>query len=444
MMYNSHAFFFFALASVIFFTLLPGAWYRWKFFAMNFIWHSSWSFTWACIHFCICAANFLILRSTWSKKFHIALWFNILSFVLLRVISDLTAMSIFGLSFSVLGLLSLCLLQIRSRSGASVDNLLDLYNNVTFFPALMAGPIRVFKANSRDFFTRGNYVTKDSCINGALIFFLGLLKYLLLATWLAQFKGVLHDASYGGFFNVILYGLASTFSVYVHFAMLSDCGRGVAAVFGVSLSDNFRSLFFAGNPVKLWDRWNITVSHWVRDFVTFPMMLQLGRKLSIHFILLISFIIIGLWHGFGWAWLAFGIFNGLAVSGYSWFERKVSKDSKVLRSVVGGFALIVVLWFNGVIISNYRAYKFLVLQKRTWSDATTDLMHFNYPLFLLAFVIYFAIEWKQERENNLDFHTLYPAPARYIMLIASVFFVYFTMGVLHNHEFTPAYLYFLL
>jgi len=101
-------------------------------------------------------------------------------------------------------------------------------------------------------------------------------------------------------------------------------GRGIARCFGIELEINFRSIFYAKNPNDYWLRWNITLGTWIRDYISFPMMLNWGRKINQNILMIFSFILVGLWHGVAWNWLWFGIFNGLMVVGFNWINKKYS------------------------------------------------------------------------------------------------------------------------
>lgn len=442
MTYESSAFIFFVALSAFAFYLLPASWFRWKFFTMNILWHASWSWQWTGIHFLICVVNYWLLKSSLPRKLYIALTFDVLAFVLLRMLIETQHIPLYGLSFAILGLLSLFLLQIRSQSAKPVVHVLDLYNNVTFFPALMAGPIHVFKSQSADYFTRTNSVNVKSIISGALIFIVGLFKYLLLVFWIRELRNLLEFADYAAI-NAVIYGLITTLGIYVHLAMLSDCGRGAAAVFGVTLSYNFRSLLFAANPLNLWDRWNISVSHWIRDFVSFPLMLQFGRKVNKYLIVMVSFVLIGLWHGFDWSWLAFGVGNGLAVVLYSYIQTKFS-TFKHAQAILGGVLLICVLSFNGLITSSYRAYKLFSPDRFLLWSPFAPIGTFPYLLLAVLLTFYFLIEYKQEKEKNLDFYLRWPFPVQVGIVAVAVIAYIFTVELWSDDEFLPPFLYFLM
>jgi alginate O-acetyltransferase complex protein AlgI len=80
---------------------------------------------------------------------------------------------------------------------------------------------------------------------------------------------------------------------------------------GVDLVINFRMPFFAKNIQDYWNRWHISLSHWMRDYLFQPLV-RTGLKPALA--AFATMVLIGIWHGAAWKYLAFGIWHGLLLA----------------------------------------------------------------------------------------------------------------------------------
>ena len=88
---------------------------------------------------------------------------------------------------------------------------------------------------------------------------------------------------------------------------------------GFEISVNFNTPFFATNVQDFWNRWHITLSHWIRDYLYLPLMGGLRHvkgNARIYLALMVSMTLIGLWHGAAWNFVFFGIYYGVLLSLY--------------------------------------------------------------------------------------------------------------------------------
>ncbi|HEX7503475.1 MAG TPA: MBOAT family O-acyltransferase, partial [Acidobacteriota bacterium] len=106
--------------------------------------------------------------------------------------------------------------------------------------------------------------------------------------------------------------------VYNNFCGYTDIVRGISGFFGISLSPNFRQPFFSRSFSELWNRWHISLSHWLRDYVYFPLSRYLlkrnpSMKNRANIILppLAAMLASGLWHGPNPRYLAWGLLMGI-------------------------------------------------------------------------------------------------------------------------------------
>jgi len=110
---------------------------------------------------------------------------------------------------------------------------------------------------------------------------------------------------------------AIAFRILLDFSGYSDIAIGLARMFGIQLSENFRWPYLARNIQEFWQRWHISLSTWIRDYLYIPLggsRVGTGRKVLNGFIV---FALCGLWHGAAWHYIMWGVYHGagLAISG---------------------------------------------------------------------------------------------------------------------------------
>jgi len=105
--------------------------------------------------------------------------------------------------------------------------------------------------------------------------------------------------------------LGFAYQVYFDFAGYSDMAVGLGYMFGFRLPQNFDSPYKATNIADLWRRWHISLSSFFRDYVYFPLGGSRGSRLLTARNLMITMVLVGLWHGANWLYVVFGAYQGL-------------------------------------------------------------------------------------------------------------------------------------
>ena len=115
--------------------------------------------------------------------------------------------------------------------------------------------------------------------------------------------------------------------LYADFSGGIDIARGVAQMLGVTMAENFRRPYFAKSLAEYWRRWHITLGAWLKNYLFYPIAMSngffkigkkakkvfgsyFGKELPGCFATLITFLVIGIWHGANWKYVGFGIWNG--------------------------------------------------------------------------------------------------------------------------------------
>ncbi len=113
-----------------------------------------------------------------------------------------------------------------------------------------------------------------------------------------------------------------TLQILADFSGYTDIARGLSYLLGFETSENFRSPYISLTPTEFWNRWHITLSTWLRDYVFFPVRRALLRARSLpDWIVqavppIVTMLVSGLWHGVGWNYVVWGALYGVSIAVY--------------------------------------------------------------------------------------------------------------------------------
>ncbi|HEU4731212.1 MAG TPA: MBOAT family protein [Kofleriaceae bacterium] len=225
-----------------------------------------------------------------------------------------------GISFYTFHTLSYTLDVYLGRT-APWDDFLDFALYVTFFPALVAGPI----LRASQFLpqcTRPHRTTARALAWGVTLVVLGLFEKSVIAdSVLAPVVDTAFTAERLRFADAWTGTLAFAGQIFCDFAGYSTCAIGVAACLGFSLPDNFRFPYAAIGFSDFWTRWHISLSTWLRDYLYIPLGGNRAGVARTYVNLMLTMLIGGLWHGASWTFVAWGGLHGAYLVG----ERLVSR-----------------------------------------------------------------------------------------------------------------------
>ena len=227
-------------------------------------------------------------------------------------------------------------------------NILRVALFLSFFPQLMEGPIARYSDTAKDLY-RGAKVTYHNFCFGLQRIGYGVFKRIIIADRLSHLVSIVfkHYSSYSG--STILLGIIGyTVLLYMDFSGTIDIFIGIGEIFGIKIPENFRQPFFAKNISEFWTRWHISLGLWFKDYIFYPISLSKKmKKLTIkarkvlgnHFGPLISGAIAlfavwslnGLWHGAGWPFLFYGMYQFTLILMGNIFEPLIIKICKLLH-----------------------------------------------------------------------------------------------------------------
>ena len=185
-----------------------------------------------------------------------------------------------------------------------------------FFPILSAGPIER-AGHLLPQLDRVGQFDYSKAVSGLRVILVGLFLKIVIADNLAPLvDGVYTHPSNHGALDLALATIYFSFQVYADFAGYSLIAIGSGRLLGIELLPNFAQPFLSQTLTEYWRTWHMTLSAWFRDYVFTPLQFQWRRngRLGLAAALIITFTIVGIWHGAGTKYAVFGAFHGLLVS----------------------------------------------------------------------------------------------------------------------------------
>jgi D-alanyl-lipoteichoic acid acyltransferase DltB (MBOAT superfamily) len=194
---------------------------------------------------------------------------------------------------------------------------------VGFFPHLIAGPIVQHRDLGRQLADPGRLDLWRNLGLGLAIFAVGLAKKTLLAETLEPFASGLFEAADRGrepaFAAAWSAAFAYSLQIFFDFSGYSDMATGLAQMLGFKLPINFLAPYRAPSIIAFWNRWHITLSHFLRDYLYIPLGGNRRGRFRRYANLMATMLIGGLWHGASWTFVAWGGLHGLyLVAAHLW------------------------------------------------------------------------------------------------------------------------------
>jgi D-alanyl-lipoteichoic acid acyltransferase DltB (MBOAT superfamily) len=210
---------------------------------------------------------------------------------------------------------------------------------ITFFPKLIAGPILRAHQLIPQLKARAT-LTTDNVAEGLRRIVMGLFLKVCLADNIAPVvdDGFSQPLSSLSALDVWTLAFLFGFQIYLDFCGYSHIAIGCSRLLGIRLIENFNFPYTAVSPRDFWQRWHMSLSNWIRDYLYLPLMgtrpaalattqgvvagdrlegddarlTGWGRSRA----LFVTWAIMGLWHGANWTFLLWGLFHATCIYGY--------------------------------------------------------------------------------------------------------------------------------
>ena len=178
----------------------------------------------------------------------------------------------------------------------------------------------------------------------------GLFKKVVIANYLSTdlVDDAFFDPSNYNPIDLLLASYGYAIQIYCDFSAYTDIAIGVAALLGYQFPQNFNQPYRSIGLRDFWQRWHISLSSWLRDYLYIPMGGNTGDWRHYRN-LFMTMLLGGLWHGAAWNFVIWGALHGLMLV----IEHKIAPDKSVLQkmpvwarvlSVVVTFHLVCITW----------------------------------------------------------------------------------------------------
>lgn len=288
------------------------------------------------------------------------------------------------------------------------NNILDFALYVSIFPQLVAGPIER-ATNLLPQLERKRVVDGQMVARGLFLILLGYTKKVGIADSIAPFVDrVFGNPNHQSSTRLLSALYLFSFQIYCDFSGYSDIARGISKLFGIEIMVNFNQPYFSKNITEFWRRWHISLSSWVRDYLYIPLGGNRYGKVKTYRNIMITMILVGLWHGANWTFVLWGTLHGLYLVIYRFvigqYRSKVASHFKLVSTnirhilcILFTFQLVALTWifFRSADLSQAFAYlKGIVI----WHG---PLIHVGalFRVFFFGALIVF-IDWMQYKRNN--------------------------------------------
>ena len=308
--------------------------------------------------------------------------------LMLRVVLPL------GISFYTFQSMSYTIDVYRGNARA-IRNFTDFACFVSMFPQLVAGPIIRFTDVADQL--RGRQETWTKFARGTLFFSVGLAKKVLLANPCGKVADTLFDGGIPACLDA-WYGVTSyAFQIYFDFSAYTDMAIGLGLMLGFVFPKNFDSPYRSKSITEFWQRWHMSLSTWLRDYLYIPLGGNRRGARRTYINLMLVMFLGGLWHGAAWKFVVWGGLHG----GMLALERLAGKRTLALRipaffRMAFTFIFVLFTWvfFRSVDLSSALVFCKSLLGFGIPAESTLLLRGVIFkPFYIATFLLSAAVIW---------------------------------------------------
>ena len=322
------------------------------------------------------------------------------------------------------------IIEVYQKKIIAEKNIFQVMLAFSFFPIILAGPIQ--RPNSMlPQIKNPRIFNAGMATDGLKQILWGVFMKILIADRCDQSVNAIFSNSNHSSGSTLLLGVfLFTIQIYADFSGYSNIAIGVAKLLGFKIMKNFGYPYFARDIREFWQRWNISLTSWFRDYVFLPVAYYVSGKIKsekIYFIktefiiyltgILVTWTLTGLWHGANYTFIIWGMIHGFFLVIYhvtvkprkSLFKRyKISNNNSLLiffESVIT-FGIIMFSWIFFRADNIGQAFHYI---SQIFSASLLSVPHFSgkkATLITLGIIaVAFAMEWA-ERKNDYALSSL--------------------------------------
>lgn len=259
-----------------------------------------------------------------------------------------------------------------------VSYLMDVYNGnapaekhagyfalyVTFFPQILAGPIDRAVKFIPELRKKINFDI-ERILSGFRLIIWGLFKKMVIADRLAIFVAEVFKSPENQGINLLFGVYFYSIQIYCDFSGYSDIAIGISRVLGFKSMKNFDFPYFSKSMTQFWNKWHISLSTWLRDYLFLPIAYAVMRPIKgpkkynvkaetwgYVIGMFTTMFLGGLWHGATWTFVVWGSLHGIyLVVGYVTKKRRKRLVKKIKLNKLPRLRLFISIVFTFHLVS---------------------------------------------------------------------------------------------
>lgn len=294
---------------------------------------------------------------------------------------------------------------------------LDFALFVSFFPQLVAGPIER-AAHLLPQITTTRQWTSEGFMRGVYLILFGLFKKVAIADSAAVYVNEIFNADtpQAGI-NIAIATVLFAVQIYCDFSGYTDIARGIAKTLGFDFRLNFNLPYFSKNPQEFWQRWHISLSSWLRDYLYISLGGNKYGAIKTYRNLMITMLLGGLWHGAAWNFVIWGFYQGAILI----IHRLIRPGLEKVTPAHPIFHYVYILLFFVV-----TCYGWLIFRAESMDQianfSTAIIFNFNFnalilpdlsKAFLYGFPLLLTLDLFQYKSGQTTFYRGWPIMVRY-------------------------------
>jgi len=246
---------------------------------------------------------------------------------------------IVGLSFMGFKLIHFIL--DKKHGQISKEKPLEVLAWLFFFPTIISGPIQRFQ-DWQKHRQSPTLSLKQNITSGLKRVIEGLFLKFVLADQLRELTIISltpEQLTHVELLPFLIFCLLYPLYLYWDFAGYSSLAIGFGHFWGMPLPENFNFPLSARNLSEFWNKWHITLSLWLKEYLYYPLAVAIKRKPSLrkypNLIVwlppLFTFLIAGFWHGAQIGYILFGLCHGLGLGWIAFLDKNLSPKNQIVK-----------------------------------------------------------------------------------------------------------------
>jgi len=290
-----------------------------------------------------------------------------------------------GISFYTFHSLSYCI-DVYRGNVQPTRSWRDYLLYVAFFPQLVAGPIVRWTTMGHQIETPRPF--RPNCLGlGVALMVVGLFQKIVLADGIFAPVADAHFAhpSLDSGLTAWVGALAFTGQIFCDFAGYTTCAIGAALALGFQLPVNFQAPYAARGFSDFWQRWHISLSSWLRDYLYIPLGGNRGHRVATARNLLLTMFLGGLWHGAAWTFVVWGLLHGVFLIAERLITQLVGASRlqlRQLRAILGWLATLIAVvtawvFFRAEDLSSAVTMVMAMYSAVSWSEESLAMLSYE-------------------------------------------------------------------